>query len=112
MFDERNERLSVDDNRAVVAQVEHFLVAWFTLRRQIQALNFNRAHQNGLSLTQFTALVMLSEAHDPATTIGWLAQRLTLDAATVVRTVDSLGKARSCHVAAATQLIADKSLSN
>jgi DNA-binding MarR family transcriptional regulator len=72
-------------------QVEAFLAAWFKVRQQIQALNFNRAHQHGLSATQFMALALVEEAEGRApATISFLASRLNLDPATVVRTVDSL----------------------
>lgn len=72
-------------------QVDNFLKAWFEVRQQVQALNFNRAHQHGLSTTQFIVLNFLEEAApDEPYTIGSLAQRINLDAATIVRTVDSL----------------------
>lgn len=73
------------------AQVDAFLDAWFKVRQYVQGLNFNRAHQHGMSTTQFLVLALLDEAHDagPAT-IRSLANRLNLDPATVVRTVDSL----------------------
>lgn len=72
-------------------QVEEFLAAWFEVRQQVQGLNFNRAHQHGLSTTQFIVLGWLDEKEggEPVT-ISWLAARLNLDPATVVRTVDSL----------------------
>ncbi len=70
-------------------QLEEFLTAWFQVRQLIQALNFNRAHQQGLSTTQFIVLNFIEEAQEPCT-ISWLAGRINLDPATVVRTVDSL----------------------
>ncbi len=74
-------------------QVEDFLTAWFQVRQQVQGLNFNRAHQHGLSTTQFIVLGFMEEADGLGTcTISWLANRLNLDPATVVRTVDSLEK--------------------
>jgi len=74
-------------------QVEDFLTAWFQVRQQVQGLNFNRAHQNGLSTTQFIVLNFIEEAGpDDACTISWLANRINLDPATIVRTVDSLEK--------------------
>ena len=74
-------------------QVEDFLKAWFGVRQQVQGLNFNRAHQHGLSTTQFIVLGFLEEASsaEPAT-ISALANRINLDPATIVRTVDSLEK--------------------
>lgn len=73
------------------ADVDAFLAAWFQTRQYVQGLNFNRAHQHGLSTTQFLVLNFLeeAEAREPAT-VRWLADRLSLDPATVVRTVDSL----------------------
>ena len=72
-------------------QVDAFLAVWFQTRQYVQGLNFNRAHQHGLSTTQFLVLNFLDEAEgrEPVT-VRWLADRLSLDPATVVRTVDSL----------------------
>ncbi len=69
-------------------QAEEFLTAWFQVRQQVQALNFNRAHQQGFSVTQFMLMNLMGD--DGQTTIGGLAGRLNLDPATIVRTVDTL----------------------
>jgi len=78
---------------AIDQQIEEFLAVWFKVRQQVQGLNFNRAHQHGMSMTQFVVLGLLEEAppHEPAT-ITWLAGRMNLDPATVLRSVDSLEK--------------------
>lgn len=77
----------------IAEQVDEFLTAWFKVRQQVQSLNFNRAHQHGFSTTQFIVLGLMDEAQeDEPYTISWLASRLNLDPATVVRTVDSLEK--------------------
>ena len=77
----------------IEAQVEDFLKAWFQVRQQVQSLNFNRAHQHGLSTTQFIVMNFMEEAKpDDPCTISWLANRINLDPATIVRTVDSLEK--------------------
>lgn len=75
----------------IEAQVDAFLATWFAVRQYVQGLNFNRAHQHGLSTTQFLVLGFLdaTERGEPAT-VRWLSARLSLDPATVVRTVDSL----------------------
>lgn len=80
-----------DSPNNVAPDVDKFLAAWFQTRQYVQGLNFNRAHQHGLSTTQFLVLNFLDEAdgREPAT-VRWLADRLSLDPATVVRTVDSL----------------------
>ena len=75
------------------AEVDEFLASWFGVRQQIQGLNFNRAHLQGVSTTQFMVLRFLDEATTPEQrTIKALATRLSIDPATVVRTVDSLEK--------------------
>ncbi len=75
------------------SQAEEFLEVWFQVRQQVQGLNFNRAHQHGVSTTQFMVLGFIGEAtaEEPCT-ISWLANRLSIDPATAVRTVDSLEK--------------------
>jgi DNA-binding MarR family transcriptional regulator len=74
-------------------QVQQFLAVWFQVRQQVMELNFKRAHQQGLSTTQFMLLGLMHAAQDNVPcTIGWLASQLNLDPATVVRTVDSLEK--------------------
>ena len=91
--DEETNQPAPPNRSEINAQVEDFLAVWFRVRQQVQALNFNRAHQDGLSASQFLVLALLEEAektHPP--TISGLAGRLNLDPATVVRTVDSLEK--------------------
>ncbi len=74
------------------AQVEQLLTA-FGRFRQIMSADFKHAHQQGMSTTQFIVLALLEKAQaDELTTIGWLANRMQIDPATVVRTVDSLEK--------------------
>jgi DNA-binding MarR family transcriptional regulator len=71
------------------SEVSRFLDAWFGARQLIQAANFNRFHQAGLSATQFMALNVLPAA--PRTLpIGELARHLNLKPATVAQTVNSL----------------------
>lgn len=75
------------------AQVEDFFHVWFIMRQMVMGTNFNRAHKEGMSATQFLVLGLVEEAGiDEPATIGWIANRLNLDPATVVRTVDSLEK--------------------
>ncbi len=71
------------------AEIARFLSAWFAVRQFIQAANFNHFHQAGLSATQFMVLNVLP-ANDETMTIGELAKRMNLKAATVAKTVDSL----------------------
>ena len=69
-------------------EVARFLAAWFAVRQVIQAANFNHFHQAGLSATQFMTLNLLPG--EGGMTIGELARRMNLKAATVAKTVDSL----------------------
>ena len=70
-------------------EVERFLAAWFAVRQWIQAANFNHFQKAGLSATQFMTLNLLPENGDKLS-IGDLARRMNLKAATVAKTVDSL----------------------
>ena len=70
-------------------EVTRFLDAWFQMRQIIQAANFNRFHQAGLSATQFMILNILPE-DDEGVSIGTLATRTNLKPATIAATVDSL----------------------
>lgn len=85
------DRQPIQEDAQFEAQVDAFLAAWFQTRQYVQGLNFNRAHQHGLSTTQFLVLNFVDEAEGrESVTVRWLADRLSLDPATVVRTVDSL----------------------
>ena len=70
-------------------EVSRFLDAWFAVRQFIQASNFNRFHQAGLSATQFMTLNLLPSNGD-AVTMGELARGMNLKPSTVAQTVDSL----------------------
>ncbi len=72
-------------------EVTRFLTAWFSVRQLIQAANFNRFQQAGLSATQFMTLNLLPVNDEPMS-IGELARRMNLRPATVAKTVDSLEK--------------------
>ncbi len=73
--------------KSIQAQAEAFLTAWFETRRLVQALNFNRFQQEGLSASQFILLTMLGEAEaSPAE----LAARLNVGVTTSMRTAESL----------------------
>jgi DNA-binding MarR family transcriptional regulator len=69
-------------------EVERFLTAWFGVRQVIQAANFNHFQKAGLSATQFMTLNILPP--NGSISIGELARRMNLKAATVAKTVDSL----------------------
>ncbi len=75
---------TVDDR-----EITRFLNAWFQMRQIIQAANFNRFQQAGLSATQFMVLNVLPEAGG-GIPMGELARRMNLKPATVAQTVDSL----------------------
>ncbi len=74
------------------AQVERFTSIFSDLRR-IMGAGFKHAHQHGFSTTQFMVMGLMEKAPggEPLT-ISWIAGRLGIDPATVVRTVDSLEK--------------------
>ena len=74
---------------AGTGEVERFLEAWFAIRQVIQAANFNRFHQAGLSATQFMILNILPD-NSGGMTISGLAAKTNLAPATMVKTVDSL----------------------
>ncbi len=74
------------------AQVEQFY-ALFAQFRQVLGADFKHAHQHGMSTTQFIVLGLVEKAQDKEPcTISWLASKMNIDPATVVRTVDSLEK--------------------
>jgi DNA-binding MarR family transcriptional regulator len=78
-------------------QVERFAAMFADLRRVLGA-GFKRAHQQGFSATQFMVLGLIEQAQeDEALTISWIAERLGIDPATVVRTVDSLEERGLVH---------------
>jgi DNA-binding MarR family transcriptional regulator len=82
---------SAPETSTIDRQVEAFLAVWFRARQQIMETSFKRAHLHGLSATQFLVLTLLGRAQrDAPWTISALAERLNLDPATLVRTVDSL----------------------
>jgi DNA-binding MarR family transcriptional regulator len=74
---------------ALDVQIDAFLAGWFRMRQTVMEANFHRAHQQGLSTTQFLVLNLLSE-HDQPWTLRRLAAALNLESATLVRTIDSL----------------------
>jgi DNA-binding MarR family transcriptional regulator len=74
---------SIDD------QVSAFLAAWYRTRQTVMEANFHRAHQQGLSTTQFLLLNLLDQQQGPWT-LRTVAAALHLESATVVQTVDSL----------------------
>jgi MarR family transcriptional regulator, organic hydroperoxide resistance regulator len=74
------------------AQVERFVATYSDLRR-VMGAGFKRAHQQGFSATQFMVMGLMEKAQEgEPLTIGWIAGRLGINPATVVRTVDSLEK--------------------
>lgn len=85
-------------------EVTRFLEAWFGVRQFIQAANFNRFHGAGLSATQFMTLNLLPSDGE-GISMGDLARRMNLKAATVAKTVDSL-EAR--HMVARVRDVVDK----
>ncbi|MBA3824849.1 MAG: MarR family transcriptional regulator [Ktedonobacterales bacterium] len=77
------------DESEIATQIDAFLAGWFRMRQTVMEANFHRAHQHGLSTTQFLVLNLLSEQEEPWT-LRRLATALNLEAATLVRTIDSL----------------------
>jgi DNA-binding MarR family transcriptional regulator len=78
-------------------QVERFAATFADLRR-VMGAGFKRAHQQGFSATQFMVLGLIEQAQeDEPLTISWIAERLGIDPATVVRTVDSLEERGLVH---------------
>jgi DNA-binding MarR family transcriptional regulator len=66
---------------------ERFLAAWMRARQIVQASNFNRFHQAGLSATQFMAL---NQMPAEGISLSELARKLNLSPATLNETVNSL----------------------
>ena len=78
-------------------QVERFVATFSDLRR-VMGAGFKRAHQQGFSATQFMVLGLIEQSQeDEPLTISWIAERLGIDPATVVRTVDSLEERGLVH---------------
>ncbi len=70
-------------------EISRFLEAWLGARQLIQAANFNRFQQAGLSATQFMTLNLLP-VDQQGLTLSELAKRMNLSLPTLVKTVDSL----------------------
>ena len=77
-----------EEDAAIVEQVEAFLAAWLRARQSVMEVNFHRAQQNRLSMTQFMVLGLLDDGK--AWTLRALADALNLETPTMVRTIDSL----------------------
>ena len=76
-------------NHKLKQGVSRFLDAWLATRQLIQAANFNRFQNAGLSATQFMTLNLIPSSKD-GMTLTELAQRMNLGPATLTKTVDSL----------------------
>ena len=79
-----------DNNGSVSSrreETERFLTAWLEVRQMVQAANFNRFHQAGLSATQFMTLNVIPA---DGLSLSELARKLNLSAATLNETVNSL----------------------
>ncbi|NYF91442.1 MarR family transcriptional regulator [Tunturiibacter empetritectus] len=72
---------------AFETETTRFIATWMQLRQVIQAANFNRFQQAGLSATQFMTLNVVPNA---GMTLTELARRLNLSPATLNATVHSL----------------------
>jgi DNA-binding MarR family transcriptional regulator len=68
-------------------ETTRFITAWMQLRQLIQAANFNRFQQAGLSATQFMTLNVIPKE---GLTLSELARKLNLSPATLNETVNSL----------------------
>ncbi len=68
-------------------ETERFLTAWLAVRQIVQAANFNRFHQAGVSATQFMILNVIPSA---GLSLSELARKLNLSPATLNETVNSL----------------------
>ncbi len=68
-------------------ETTRFIATWMQLRQVIQAANFNRFQQAGLSATQFMTLNVVPKE---GMTLSELARKLNLSAATLNATVNSL----------------------
>lgn len=74
----------------IALQVDAFLAGWFRMRQTVMEANFHRAHQQGVSTTQFMVMNLMSEHRASPWTLRRLATALNLEPTTLVRTVDSL----------------------
>ncbi len=75
--------------RSLDRTVTRFLEAWLGARQMIQASNFNRFQNAGLSATQFMTLNLIPDGAK-SMTLSELAARMNLGTATVAKTIDSL----------------------
>ena len=76
-------------DRSLDRTVTRFLQAWLGARQMIQASNFNRFQNAGLSATQFMTLNLIPDG-PKSMTLSELAARMNLGTATVAKTIDSL----------------------
>ena len=76
-------------DRSLDRTVTRFLQAWLGARQMIQASNFNRFQNAGLSATQFMTLNLIPDGAK-SMTLSELAARMNLGTATVAKTIDSL----------------------
>ncbi len=73
-------------------QVERFAATFVDLHC-VMSVGFKHAHQHGFSATQFMVMGLMEQVQeDEPLTISLIAERLGLDPATVVHTIDSLEK--------------------
>jgi DNA-binding MarR family transcriptional regulator len=84
-----------NDEGEIVGQVEAFLAAWLRARQSVMEVNFHRAQQQRLSMTQFMVLGLLEDGE--AWTLRSLANALNLETPTLVRTIDSLEQRGLVH---------------
>lgn len=68
-------------------ETERFLTAWLAVRQIVQAANFNRFHQAGISATQFMTLNVIPPE---GLSLSELARKLNLSPATLNETINSL----------------------
>lgn len=78
----------MEESDILASQIDDFLSAWFRTRQTIMEANFHRAHQHGLSTTQFLLLNLLDQRGSMS--LRSAAGALHLDTSTLVQTVDSL----------------------
>ena len=86
--DEGKDNVEEGQPSEVTQQVAAFLAAWFRTRQTVMEANFHRAHQQGLSTTQFMLINLLER--DAPWTLRTLATALNLEPTTLLQTVDSL----------------------
>lgn len=84
--------LSSQKHTVVDEQAERFMAIFADLRK-VLGVGFKHAHQHGFSTTQFMVLGLVERSCEGEPyTISFIAAKLGLDPATVVRTIDSLEK--------------------